>query len=400
VPDASRQPTLATVPGSIFPGTALVATGAGFRPKLEGSGGGTNSSATNFPLLQVMRVDNGQTLWLPVNAIVGFSDTSFTATATAFAGFPYGHALVTAFVNGIPSAAKLLVYSATQPTVTGIAPASGPTAGGTAVTITGTNLTDASAVSIGGTSATGISVVNATTITATTPAGAAGAQNVVVSTPGGAGTGVGLFTYFAVPTVTGIAPAYGPLAGGTSVTITGTHFTGVTGATIGGAAVTGMTVVSATTITATTPAGIASAQDVVITTPGGAGTGTGLFTYIARILDIDGTGSCDALSDGLLIIRSLSGLSGPALINGAIGPGASRPTAALISSYLTAIRPALDIDGNGQFDASTDGLLIIRYLFGLRGNALTAGAFDPLGTRVTAPAIEAYLDSLIQPLLP
>ena len=167
------------------------------------------------------------------------------------------------------------------PTVTGITPAAGPLAGGTAVTITGTNFTGATSVTIGGAAATGVVVVNGTTITAVTPAGTAGAQNVAVTTPGGTGTGTGLFTYMAPPTVTGIAPAAGPLAGGTAVTITGTNFTGATSVTIGGAAATGVVVVNATTITAVTPAGTAGAQNVAVTTPGGTGTGTGLFTYMA-----------------------------------------------------------------------------------------------------------------------
>ena len=85
------------------------------------------------------------------------------------------------------------------------------------------------------------------------------------------------------PTVTSISPSSGLTAGGTSVTITGTNFTGATGVTIGGAAATGVTVVNATTITATTPAGTAGAKDVVVTTPGGTGTGTGLFTYTAPL---------------------------------------------------------------------------------------------------------------------
>lgn len=82
------------------------------------------------------------------------------------------------------------------PTVTGISPTSGPTVGGTSVTITGTNLTDATSVTIGGAAATGITVISATSITATTPAGTAGAKDVVVTTTfGGTGTGTGLFTY-------------------------------------------------------------------------------------------------------------------------------------------------------------------------------------------------------------
>lgn len=91
------------------------------------------------------------------------------------------------------------------------------------------------------------------------------------------------------------------------------------------------------------------------------------------------------------MIRYLFGLSGASLINGAVGPGASRTTAAQIASYLADVRPVLDVDGNGQADALTDGLLAIRYLFGLRGTALIADAVGTGATRTTAASIEAYL---------
>jgi len=108
-------------------------------------------------------------------------------------------------------------------------------------------------------------------------------------------------------------------------------------------------------------------------------------------LDIDGTASHDALTDGLLIIRYLFGLSGPSLINGAVGLGATRATATPIGNYLTDIRPVLDIDGNGQADALTDGLMVIRYLFGLRGAALIAGAVGSGAIRAVAGDIEARI---------
>jgi uncharacterized repeat protein (TIGR01451 family) len=69
------------------------------------------------------------------------------------------------------------------PTVNAIDPAQGPIAGGTAVTITGTNFVDGCAVTIGGVSATSVSFSSATTLTAVTPAHAAGAVDVVVTNP-------------------------------------------------------------------------------------------------------------------------------------------------------------------------------------------------------------------------
>ncbi len=108
-------------------------------------------------------------------------------------------------------------------------------------------------------------------------------------------------------------------------------------------------------------------------------------------LDIDANAQFDALTDGLLAIRYLFGLSGSPLTGGAIAPGAGRTASTSIADYLNDIRPILDVDGNGQADALSDGLLIIRYLFGLRGNTLIAGAIGQGAARLTAPAIEARI---------
>jgi len=116
------------------------------------------------------------------------------------------------------------------------------------------------------------------------------------------------------------------------------------------------------------------------------------------LLDIDASSTVtryDALTDGLLVIRYLFGLTGTALTNGALGGTATRTDPDAVKSYLDSIRPLLDIDGNGSPDALTDGLLILRYLFGLHGGPLIAGAVDALATRKTAPDIEAYLRTLL-----
>ena len=97
----------------------------------------------------------------------------------------------------------------------------------------------------------------------------------------------------------------------------------------------------------------------------------------------------DALADGLLIVRYLFGLTGPSLTTGALGSTAMRTDPDAIKAYLESIRQQLDIDGSGSADALTDGLPIIRYLSGLRGDSLIVGAVDPLGERTTAEAIEA-----------
>ena len=92
------------------------------------------------------------------------------------------------FTDGAPTSANLDELSGATgtaaPTVTSVAPNSGPTAGGTSVTITGTGFTGAVAVGFGSNAATGVVVNSDTSITATSPAGT-GTVHVVVLTPGG-----------------------------------------------------------------------------------------------------------------------------------------------------------------------------------------------------------------------
>ena len=110
-------------------------------------------------------------------------------------------------------------------------------------------------------------------------------------------------------------------------------------------------------------------------------------------LDIDDNKKYDALTDGLLIVRYLSGLSGNALASGATGNAAQRTQPAVMQLYLDAIKPLLDVDGDGQINLQTDGVIMLRYLFGLRGNALTNGLIG-VGPRPTVQ-IETYIQSLM-----
>jgi hypothetical protein len=112
-------------------------------------------------------------------------------------------------------------------------------------------------------------------------------------------------------------------------------------------------------------------------------------------LDVDGNGTLDPLTDGLLVLRGLFGFTGDTLVTGAVGGLCTRCDATAISSYLSTIDPMLDIDGNGSTDALTDGLLALRGLFGFSGATLITGAIGAGCTRCDAPSIEAYLVGLI-----
>ncbi|WP_416193271.1 IPT/TIG domain-containing protein [Nitrobacter sp. TKz-YC01] len=215
----------------------------------------------------------------PATGVTVVNDTAITATTPAHAA---GAVAVAVTTPGGTVNSGSFTYAAPAPTVTSVAPNTGPPAGGTPVTITGTNFTGATAVTFGGTPATGVTVVNDTTITATTPAHAAGAVAVAVTTSGGTNSLPNGFTYSALaPSIISVTPNTGPATGGTPVTITGTNFTGATAVTFGGAPATGVTVVNDTTITATTPAHAAGAVAVAVTTPGGTNSLPNGFTYSA-----------------------------------------------------------------------------------------------------------------------
>jgi hypothetical protein len=114
-------------------------------------------------------------------------------------------------------------------------------------------------------------------------------------------------------------------------------------------------------------------------------------------LDVDGSRAYQSDSDGLIIVRYLFGVRGAALVLGTAGAATSDPT--LIARNLDDIKPLLDIDGDGRTDALTDGVLIMRYLLGLRTTALISGAISPTARRTTFGDIQNYLGG-ITPALP
>ena len=117
----------------------------------------------------------------------------------------------------------------------------------------------------------------------------------------------------------------------------------------------------------------------------------------AQGLNIDGstTTAYDSLTDGLMALRYLFGLRGAGLTANALSPTATRTEPVAIAAYLDSLRSSLDIDNNGVVDALTDGTLILRYMFGTRGSQLLAGAIGPGAANATAAGIEAKIRSLM-----
>ena len=107
--------------------------------------------------------------------------------------------------------------------------------------------------------------------------------------------------------------------------------------------------------------------------------------------DVDESLEARPLTDGLLVIRHLFGFSGESLTSGAVSGGASRDSSEAIAGYLTDADAELDIDGDGESKPLTDGLLLIRYLFGFSGDSLISGAIGSGAERDTAEEVEAYI---------
>jgi IPT/TIG domain len=195
-------------------------------------------------------------------------------------------------------------YDVPQPAVTSLNPNHGPAAGGTSVTITGTNLNGATAVQFGAVAATSFNVNGPGQITATSPGGTAGQTvEVTVTTPGGTSPTGGAgnnYSYDPLPTVTALNPTHGLAAGGNQVTITGTNFSGATAVHFGANNATNVQVNGAgTQITVNAPQGTAGQTvDVTVTTPAGTS-------------PTAGTGN-DYIYDALPVVTDLSPAGGPA----------------------------------------------------------------------------------------
>lgn len=228
------------------------------------------------------------------------------------------------------------------PAISSFSPTSGDPAGGTTVVITGSAFSGATAVNFGANPAVTFNVDADTQITALTPPGT-GSVNISVTTPDGS-TSVTLptqFTYAVAPIppqITGISPATGTPAGGTSVVITGAGFTGTGAVKFGPTAAAGFSVDSDTQITAASPALGVGTVDITVTTPAGtsAASAADQFTFAVPAPTV----------------KSIAPASGPAAGGTAvIITGADFAAASTVS--FDAATAAFSIDSNTQITAAS-----------------------------------------------
>ena len=199
-------------------------------PNSGSSGGATGVTITGTNFLSGATVSFGGTAAANVTVV---SSTSITAKTPTHATGAV-NVVVTNSDGQSGTLSNGYTYVNTAPTVASLTPANGPIAGGTAVTITGTNFVSGATVSFGGTAATGVTVVSSTSITATAPAHAAGAVDLVVTNPNGQnGTLSNGYTYNAPAdftiTATALSPAMVAPGGSATSNITLTGMNGFSG---------------------------------------------------------------------------------------------------------------------------------------------------------------------------
>jgi choice-of-anchor C domain-containing protein len=177
------------------------------------------------------------------------------------------------------------------PVVGSLSESTGPATGGTTLTVLGSGFTPASTVKFGQTAAQSVTFLSPQALTVTSPPGS-GLVDVTVQNGGtsSATSSADQFFYGSPPAVTGLSPASGSTAGGTTVTITGTGFTGATAVSFGGIPATSFTVVSDTQIQATAPAEQAGTVGVDVVTPAGASAQVAAdgYSYLSAPPAIDG----------------------------------------------------------------------------------------------------------------
>ena len=264
-PDAftytSSSPAISSVsPGSggATGGTVVTITGSNFASGATVTFGGGSATNVSFVSSTQLKASTPAHAAGSVNVVV---TNPGGANAVLAGGFTFGSA---------------------SPTVSSVSPNSGGTAGGTVVTVTGSNFVSGATVAFGGTSATNISFVSSSQLKATTPAHASGSVNVGVTNPdGGNAVLTGGFTFgTATLSINSVSPISGPAAGGTTVTISGSNFQSGVSVTFGGLGATSVSLTNSSTLVAVTP--VHSSGSVTVTVTNSSGTSATLpsgFTF-------------------------------------------------------------------------------------------------------------------------
>ncbi len=154
------------------------------------------------------------------------------------------------------------------PTISSISPTSGPTSGGTIVTLSGSNFESGASVKFGSINSSAVTFINSAQVNAMSPAEPAGSVSVTIANPDPeSATLPSAFTYTAGPTISGVSPNSGPSTGGTTVTINGSGFKSGATVAFGTLFAVSVTVSSSTQIQAVTSSESAGLVGITVTNP-------------------------------------------------------------------------------------------------------------------------------------
>jgi hypothetical protein len=252
--------SLSPTSGPLTPGTQVIVTGTNFVP-----GGTVNFGNEPYP------VSSGSGTPPVGQCYVNGAGTTITCTlATTSAS---GQVAVTVTTPGGTSATSPATEFtfALAPAVSSVSPAAGPTAGNTTVTVTGSNLSGATAVSFGSVAAKSFTVTSSTSITAVSPSGSAGPVAITVTTAGGTSvkTSADVFTYSATPVLSITFPNKGRTNTYTWVLLEGQNLGNTTRVTFGSQTAVFEVLTSNLVLVLSPPSATAGTVPVTITTPGG-----------------------------------------------------------------------------------------------------------------------------------
>ena len=370
--------TRATHSGSVGALSAPIRIYVGARPDLTSVSPSAGSTAGGQTVvLTGVRLDHVNRVRFGANDALAFTiDSASHITATV----PPGAAglvdiILDSSLFSVPIADAYTYLDGVLPGVDSLSPAAGPVAGGTTVTITGVNFTDATAVAFDGDAAASFTVDSDTRITAVSPPRAAGPARVQVTTPAGASLlNLGSqFSYVQRPTLSNVSPSSGSTAGGTAVTLRGSNMDTATGVVFGDVPAASFQVIG-DEVRAVSPPHAAEQVFVQVITPGGisstSGPGVRRFTFVASQPSITALSPASAGAGATVTITGTGFTAATAVTFGGV---AATSFTVDSDTQVTAVVPAGS--GTAEVQVTTAG-----------GASDTAGAADDF-TYVNMPQI-------------
>ncbi|MFN5544878.1 MAG: IPT/TIG domain-containing protein [Bacteroidota bacterium] len=393
--NGTAQPTFTVVNDTTI--TTTVPTGATTGPVSVTNPFGTGTSSGNFTVIPAPTVTGLSATSGTFGTAVTITGTGFTwasqvqfntTNATGFVivnnttitctvpnGSTSGVVTVTNPAGSASSSATFTVFPV--PSITSFTPTSGPI--GTSVTITGTEFNAITAVRFNGINSS-YTVNSATSITATVPGGATTGTISVVN-GSGTGTSASSFTVTTPPSITGFSPTAGGV--GTSVTISGSNFTGATAVTFNGVTST-FTVVNSTTITATVPAS-ATTGVIAVTTASGTTNSSSTFTVYVDLVVSTNTGVSGTYNNITVTGTGTANLTGSLLALGNVTVQSGG-----VMDFGTNV-----LNGNGNFTANGGSRIVTGSADGLSATGGISGSVQMNGTRTFSGRVE-YNGSVAQ----